>query len=545
MRTIVESARSMLLARKLPKNLWGEAVNTAVYILNRTVPAYLNKKTPIEVYMNKKPDLSHIRTFGCNAYVHIPDILRKKWDPKSKKKLFVGYEKDTHNYRLLDIQTKRITISRNVIFDEDPINKTKTKGAWISIDRDTESANNNNPHEVDTLNNSDIFEDAIEPPPSEVTDISKQYPDEQRDEHQERYYLRDRENLRAPERYAAYALSCDTPNTYIEAITGKDRDQWINAIEKELKAHHDNQTWEVASLPKDRKPIGYKWIFKMKDSSDENVSRYKARLCAQGFSQQADIDYGEIFSPVVRYESVRLLIAIAAKEKLKSIQFDVSTAYLNSNLKETTYMRIPDGLNIEGENLALKLNKAIYGLKQSGRCWNEKFDSFVKSIGFSQCASDRCVYTANYEGDRVYLALYVDDGLIFARYNETLLKLTSLFNKNFKITINNSEYFVGMEIRHVNDGIFLCQTNYIVKILRKFNMSEANPVNIPADPHACLESPTSYKEYNVPYREAVGSLLFLSMVSRPDIAFAVSCKSISEQLQQHALECSKTHISLY
>jgi hypothetical protein len=119
----------MLLARNLPKNLWGEAVNMAVYILNRTVPAYLNKKTPIEVYMNKKLDLSHIKTFGCDAYVHVPNILRKKWDPKSEKKLFVGYEKDTQNYRLLDTLTKRIMISRNVIFDEYPTNETETREA--------------------------------------------------------------------------------------------------------------------------------------------------------------------------------------------------------------------------------------------------------------------------------------------------------------------------------------------------------------------------------------------------------------------------------
>jgi hypothetical protein len=371
-----------------------------------------------------------------------------------------------------------------------------------------------------------MFEDAIGTSPNQVTDESGRHSDEQRDrqERPKRYHLRDRENPRAPERYAAYALSCDTPNTYNKAITSKDRDQWINAIKKELKAHEDNQTWEVTPFPKDRKLIGYKWLFKIKDSSNENTSRYKARLCAQGFSQQADVDYGEIFSPVVRYESVRLLLAIAAKEKLKSIQFDVSTAYLNSNLKETTYMQIPDGLNVKGENLVLKLNKAIYGLKQSGRCWNEKFDSFAKSNGFSQCASDKYVYTANYEGDKVYLALYVDDGLIFARYNKTLLKLTSLLNENFKITVNNPKYFVGMEIRHVHDGIFLCQTNYIDKILQKFNMSEANPVNIPADPHVRLESPTSHEECNVPYCEAIGSLLFLS-ISRPDIAFVVSVAS--------------------
>lgn len=527
MRTIVESARSMLLARNFPKNLWGEAVNTAIYVLNRTIPVH-SGKTPIEIYMKKKPNLSHIRTFGCNAYMHVPDALRKKWDPKSRKKILVGYEKDSDNYRLLDLHTKRITISRNVVFDENIVDKTEDKGTWISIDHDIEKSENEeiryDANADNSSSNSDNFVDAINQSLDEATnELETQHSDEQT--RPGRYHLRTRESLRAPERYTAYAASCDVPITYEEAVNGENSISWKNAIEKELKAHEDNKTWEIVPLPENRKPIGHKWVFKIKDSSNVNKIRYKARLCAQGFSQQAGIDYDEIFSPVVRYESIRLLLAISVKENLKSIQFDVSTAYLNSNLKETTYMRVPDGLIVKDKNLVLKLNKAIYGLKQSGRCWNEKFNLFIKNIGFSQCASDKCVYTANYEDDKVYLALYVDDGLIFARHIETLQKLTSVLNKNFKITIDDSKRFVGMEIQHVNDGIFLSQTNYIDKILRKFNMSEANTVNTPADPHVCLEKSDVSENHNVPYREAVGSLLFLSMISRPDIAFSVSIVS--------------------
>lgn len=128
--------------------------------------------------MKKKSKLSHIRTFGCNAYVHVPNVLRKKWDSKSEKKLFVGYERDTNNYRLLDTRTKCITISRNVIFDENPVNEAKVKGIWISIDRDIENLENDNHCEEDSVNNTDSisnsvdFEDAINSSLNENTNES-------------------------------------------------------------------------------------------------------------------------------------------------------------------------------------------------------------------------------------------------------------------------------------------------------------------------------------------------------------------------------------
>lgn len=139
---------------------------------------------------------------------------------------------------------------------------------------------------------------------------------------------------------------------------------------------------------------------------------------------------------------------------------------------------------------------------------------------------------ADYENDKVYLALYVDDGFIFARRTETLQKLTLLLKKNLKITVSDPNLSVGMEIQRTSDGIFLCQANYI-EILRKFNMLEANSVKTPIDSHTFLENPITYENCNAPYREAVGSLVFLSTVSRPDIAFAVSVVSLNNYNNTH------------
>lgn len=111
-----------------------------------------------------------------------------------------------------------------------------------------------------------------------------------------------------------------------EAVTGKDRDKWIQAIHDELAAHKENRTWEITSLPRGRKTIGYKWVFKVKTSSSGEAVQYKARLCAQGFSQKAGLDYNEIFSPVVRYDSVRTLLSVAAVNNLEIYQFDIKTA---------------------------------------------------------------------------------------------------------------------------------------------------------------------------------------------------------------------------
>lgn len=544
MRTIVECARTMLLTRNLQKSLWAEAVNTAVYVLNRTLGSRSDTATPFELWSNKKPDVSHLRQFGCPAYPFVPSIFRRKWDPKSKaNQIFVGYEHNSGNYRIFDPNTSRISVTRNVIFNEELRHTTAEDGVWISIDEVSpeeharEQGNNqaarDDVERGEVQNDGADVEEIDQDRESEAEDgIDIPQPENNRAPPRrhvaaeiEPRVLRPRELLRTPNRYAACVTFDDAPKNFKDAMNRSDSALWIRAIEKELDAHAKNNTWTVTELPTGRKPIGFKWVFKIKNENRGNSELYKARLCGQGFSQVEGIDYDEIFSPVVRFESVRILLAIAAKDDLKALQFDVSTAYLNSDLKENIYMRIPDGLEVNNPNLVLKLNKAIYGLKQAGRCWNEKFDTFIKRLGFTQCNADKCVYIGDFENNKVYLALYVDDGLLLSRSYDTLVKLTNIIKAEFDITAGALDSFVGMEIVRDNGSIFVHQSTYIDKILKKFKMDDANAVKIPADPHVRLTKPSDQPSLEVPYREAVGSLLFLAMISRPDIAYAVGVAS--------------------
>lgn len=324
-RTIVESARAMLCAKNVPQFLWAEAVSTAVYILNRTATSQLKNSTSYEAWEGKKPELSHVRVFGSVAYAHVPKIQRKKLDPKAKKLILVGYERDSANYRLYDSASRKISISRDVAFDEAataPADTNESRTVQMAIPLymtdDNESSEN------------EEYEEAEE--------------NDQDEPQEETQRLRDRASIRPPQRYEANFVQCREPVTYEEAISGPDAEEWRKAIDEELQAHATNGTWKMVDLPPHRKAIGAKWVFKIKHTVSRN--RFKARLCAKGFAQKVGIDYEETFSPVVRYDSVRALLAVAAQKEMRMRQFDVKTAFLNGELHEEIYMTVPEGLEV-------------------------------------------------------------------------------------------------------------------------------------------------------------------------------------------------------
>ena len=298
-----------------------------------------------------------MRQFGCDAYALIPDVLRKKWDSKSKKLILIGYEHESDNYRLFDPKTARVIISRNVIFNEDsPRNEVKNDIHLRVIDdsRDTvrDPGEGHDDDQAGALEHQgqipEPSQSLIPRRPGVRNEVDAPFANEDEISHNARidlepYNLRARNSLRRPERYNACLVFDDAPTSYKEALNRVDSPLWKRAIDEELDAHAKNKSWEVVNIPEGRKPVGFKWVFKIKRSPGGDAQGYKARLCAQSFAQQAEVDYDEIFSPVVRFESVRVLLAIAAQENLEALQFDVSTAYLNSDLCETVYMRIPDG----------------------------------------------------------------------------------------------------------------------------------------------------------------------------------------------------------
>lgn len=158
--------------------------------------------------------------------------------------------------------------------------------------------------------------------------------------------------------------------------------------------------------------IDSKWVFKV--NTNQGTPIFKARLCARSFLQKEGIDYTETFSSVVRYDSLRVLLSYITQEDLEMMSFDVCSAFLYGELEEKIFMEIPDGVSEskKGDNMVCLLVKSLYGLKQAPRCWNKNFKCFLRKFNFIECEGDKCVFVGKFNEVKVYLALYVDDGLI-------------------------------------------------------------------------------------------------------------------------------------
>lgn len=212
-----------------------------------------------------------------------------------------------------------------------------------------------------------------------------------------------------PERYGINAIV--EPKNLSEALSNPDREKWIKAMNDEIDSMHNNKTWIVCDLPKDRKAVGCKWLFKIKTDEKGNIDRYKARLVAKGYTQKFGEDYDLVFAPVVKQTTFRILMSIASKYKLFVRHFDVKTAFLNGSLDEEIYMQQPPGYEEEGKvKMVCHLKRSIYGLKQAARSWNEAINEALIVFGFKRSKNDHCLYYLKmHDGNYCILLIYVDD----------------------------------------------------------------------------------------------------------------------------------------
>lgn len=314
------------------------------------------------------------------------------------------------------------------------------------------------------------------------------------------------------------------PRTMKEAMNVDEAPEWKKAIKEEMESHRLNNTWTLTDLPADKKVINCKWVYKIKKNQMGEITRYKARLVIKGCSQKPGIDYTETFAPVVRYTSLRFLFALATKYGLKCYQLDAITAFIQGEVTEDIYMSQPEGYK-DGTTRVCKLNRALYGLKQAGRLWNLKLDSALNKFGLKKCKSDPCIYFTC-ERD-IFVAIYVDDFLIFFKDNDKLNEVKYYLNKTFMMKdVGPVESCLGMRIKQGDFGFELDQEAYINDMLTRFGMENSKPVGTPSDTHEKLSITMVTDETSlvgkVPYQEAVGSLLFLAQCTRPDIAFSVN-----------------------
>lgn len=285
----------------------------------------------------------------------------------------------------------------------------------------------------------------------------------------------------------------------------------------------------MVELPPGRKAVGCKWVFKLKHSCDGTVERFKARLVAKGYTQKYGIDYDETFSPVVRFSSIRCLLAFAVQNDLLIHQMDVETAFLNGKLDEEIYMQQPEGYVKPGEeHLVCKLEKSLYGLKQSSRCWNKVLRECIEKIGFIQASADPCVFIR--KNALTIIGVHVDDLMILARNITEMRSVKDSLKLQFKMKdMGELHYYVGVCIVQdvKNKQVFLHQGHYVEKMLEKFGQTEAKPVSTPADLNVKLQKEDGFsRPVDVTsYQSIVGSLLYAAIATRPDIAQAVGVVS--------------------
>lgn len=303
--------------------------------------------------------------------------------------------------------------------------------------------------------------------------------------------------------------------------------KWKEAVLEEMKALEKNQTWKKVELPRGKTTVGCKWVFTIKYKADGSVERYKARLVAKGFTQTHGIDYSETFAPVAKLNTIRVLLSLAVNLDWPLQQLDVKNAFLNGDLEEEVYMDSPPGFESQFNQKVCKLQKSLYGLKQSPRAWFERFAQFIKKLGYSQCQSDHTMFVKHSsEGKMVVLIVYVDDIVITGDDFSEINNLKESLAAEFEIKdLGSLKYFLGMEVARSKKGIVVSQQKYILDLLKETGMMGCRPAETPIDPNRKLGGEDKGDPVDTArYQRLVGRLIYLSH-TRPDIAFAVSLVS--------------------
>jgi len=323
------------------------------------------------------------------------------------------------------------------------------------------------------------------------------------------------------------------PLTHKQVLRSPQRDYWLAAELAEMDSFKVNKVMEPCWVPKGRKALRTKWVYTAKYDTNGLLKKYKARLVARGYEQIFGVDFDETFSPVTRLTSLRLLFALSAQLGLVTHQMDVKTAFLNADLDEETYIEVPDGVTPDVPCDGFRLRKALYGLKQSPRMWNININSFLLSLGFTALPNEPCLYFRR-TGDKIaMIALYVDDMVIAGSDLELVQDIKNKLSDKYQMSdLGEVNQILGCEVirDHTLGRIMMIQRLYIKQILKKFFPDIVlNSVLTPMAVQVYLVRsmcPMSAEEIaymkNIPYRQAVGCLLWLAMGTRPDIAYAVS-----------------------
>ncbi|KAJ9547172.1 hypothetical protein OSB04_019715 [Centaurea solstitialis] len=552
-RTLIEAARSMLSEANLATHFWAEAVNTACYTQNRSLIVKRFRRTPYELFRNRKPSIEHLHIFGCVCYILNNKDNLGKFDSKSDDGIFLGYSSISKTYRVFN--KRRQTIEETIqadsffqvpdipttdptpqdlsdgfeetplpssqtslppIIDATPITQVSTETDQPTSSEEFSQTTANEPIPTNLLPDPSINEASTsgqiyQPPALRWT---KDHPIDQVLENPSSGV----KTRRQSGNICLYVnfISENEPKEIDDAL----RDPaWVSAMQEELAEFIRNNVWLLVPRPRKCTIIGSKWIFRNKLDEAGTIIRNKARLVAQGYRQKEGIDYDETFAPVARLEAIRLFLAFATHMNFKVFQMDIKNAFLNGKLNEEVYVAQPPGfVDPKFPDHVYKLNKALYGLLVPGMI---PFQPFLLSKGFERGKIDSTLFLKKYPKHILLVQIYVDD-IIFGSTNPKLCeKFELLMKTEYKMSMMGElTYFLGLKIKQSEKGIFINQGKYVLDMLKKFDLTSCTSMKTPMAPPLSLDKDSKGKPVDVTlYRGMIGSLLYLT-ASRPDIMYS-------------------------
>ncbi|KAD3066473.1 hypothetical protein E3N88_34353 [Mikania micrantha] len=446
-----EGIKRHLTAPYSPQQNGGEAVRHVVYLLNIVTTKAVKNRTPYEGWKGCKPNLCFVKVFGCVAHVKLLKHHVTKLSDRSCKMVHFGIEEGNKAYRLYDPVKEFVVVARDVVFDErrmwpwDMKHGAESQGVGEFVNttyifnqsqNDEEEPQNDN--QSDAGNSvPNLSHNLFESPSNSGTQGVNVTPVSSSNVASN--------SLQATNGSDSLLLVDDEPSSYKEAV---EDEEWKAAMRTEMESIENNGTWKLVELPKGQKAIGLKWVFKVKKDGNGEISKYKARIVAKGYVQQKGVDFDEVFAPVAQLETIRLILALAAKEGWFVHLLDVKSAFLNGELEEEVFVSQPDGFVVkEKEKMVYRLVKSLYGLRQAPRAWNVKLDQVLKSIGFNRCSHEPMVYRLNKRDVTLTVAVYVYDLLVTGSNERKFKQFKGEMKKIFEMSdLGKLSYYLGIEV---------------------------------------------------------------------------------------------------
>ena len=473
-RTISECVRTQMACSHLDCQLWPYAAVNAAYLLNRTLISPYTRKTPYQSVFGVPPNVCDLVAFGTPCHV-MTEGPRPKLSPKSREGIALGRKEGQEGQYVL-VQGSGVIVSRNI----------------------QEIGGRNTDARADSQDNLEIEEE---------------------------------ENLEPSDEIAGYAANIkneDCPEME-EALNSEEREEWLVAIEAELRNILDYDVVEKTTPHPDDKPLRAKIVLNRKRGPDGAIVRYKARLVALGCGQRPGKDYGETFAPVCREETIRVLLHVAASKGLHTHQLDIDAAYLNAPLQERIVIEMPRMFRSRfcGPNETLRLKKALYGLKQAGSAWYAEIRKTLKELGWTQGKVDPCLFTRMEDSETEYLALYVDDIVLATPSKERTQAIKGELGSRFALKdVGDLQNLLGMHIVRKDRAYQITQPKMLRGLIGEGPEAEYRSTPMTRS-HLSIAEVDLTRDEKEEYQAMTGTLLYLSRKSRPDIAHAVGILSRS------------------